>query len=73
MSPIKKKKLRSEASISDFTLPSSALTYSLQPSELTYCQPKYWSPLANHNPAIFSVPRGTEKLNKSTEADKKPW
>ena len=22
-------------------------------------------PLANHNPAIFSVPQGTENLNKS--------
>ena len=31
-------------------------------------------PLANHNPAIFSVPpQGTEKLNKSPpQADKKP-
>ena len=29
-------------------------------------------PLANHNPAIFSVPPGTEKLNKFPQADKKP-
>ena len=28
--------------------------------------------LANHNPAIFSVPWGTEKLNKLPQADKKP-
>ena len=27
----------------------------------------------NHNPAIFSVPRGTERLSKFPQADKKPW
>ena len=27
--------------------------------------------LANHNPAIFSVPSGTEKHNKSPQAIKK--
>ena len=27
--------------------------------------------LANHNPAIFSVPSGTEKRNKSPQAIKK--
>ena len=26
-----------------------------------YCQTGYWSPLVSHNPAIFSVPPGTEK------------
>ena len=30
-------------------------------------------PLVNHNLAIFSVHSGTEKLNKSPQADKKPW
>ena len=30
-------------------------------------------PLANHNSRIFSVPRGTEKLNKLPQAQKKPW
>ena len=29
-------------------------------------------PLVNHNPAISSVPQGTENLNKSLQADKKP-
>ena len=29
-------------------------------------------PLVNHNLAIFSVHSGTEKLNKSPQADKKP-
>ena len=29
-------------------------------------------PLANHIPAIFSLPPGTEKLNKSPQADEKP-
>ena len=29
-------------------------------------------PLANQNPAIFSVLQGTEKLNKFPQADKKP-
>ena len=29
-------------------------------------------PLANHNPAIFSVPPGTEKLDKSPQTDKNP-
>ena len=28
--------------------------------------------LANNNPAIFSVPSGTEKRNKSPQAIKKP-
>ena len=28
--------------------------------------------LANHKPAIVSVPRGTEKLNKLPQANKKP-
>ena len=28
--------------------------------------------LAHHNPAIFSVLQGAEKLNKSLQADKKP-
>ena len=28
--------------------------------------------LPNHNPAIFSVPRGTEKPNKLPQANKKP-
>ena len=30
-------------------------------------------PLANDNPRMFSVPPGTEKLNKFHQADKKPW
>ena len=38
---------------------------------LPQCQPGYWFPLENHNPAIFSVLPGTEKLNKSLQADKK--
>ena len=29
--------------------------------------------LANHNPAISFVPPGTNNLNKSLQADKKPW
>ena len=36
-------------------------------------QNKYWSPLANHTPAIFSVHPGTEKFNKFPQADKKYW
>ena len=31
------------------------------------------SSIANHNPAIFSVPPGPEKLIKSPQADKKHW
>ena len=30
------------------------------------------TPLASYNPAIFSVLPGTEKINKSPQADKKP-
>ena len=39
----------------------------------TLCQPGYWSPLASHNPAIFSVPPGTEKLNKFSQTHQKSW
>ena len=28
------------------------------------------APLANHNPTIFTVPSGTEKLNKSLQVDR---
>ena len=31
------------------------------------CQPGYWSPQANHNPAISSVPLGTENLKASRQ------
>ena len=34
--------------------------------------PQQITTLANHNPAIFSDPQGTEKLNKLPQADKKP-
>ena len=29
--------------------------------------------LTNHNPAIFCLPKGTVKFNKSLQVDKKPW
>ena len=34
--------------------------------------PGYWFLLANHNPAIFFVPPGTEKRNKSPRQTKSP-
>ena len=44
-------------------------TYTCSPQ----CQPECWSPITNHNPAIFSASSRTERLNKSpTEQTKNP-